>query len=162
MLIFNPRQTVLITCQGEHEVLGKVEQKHDIIPSHWHSPVSQHPPMYAVFLHKSLMAVQLIRSSRCFVVNFMPYELVDTIKTAMRVAGEFTEKCDAIGVHESPCIKIDCFRLKEAVGFLECEVTEEKELGDHVMFIGKVLLSEEGPDVKRPFHVEGDNFTTTR
>lgn len=92
----------------------------------------------------------------------MPFELVDVIKKAMLTSGEFTDKCSTIGAHELPCQKIDCFRLKEAVGYLECEVSEEKEYGDHAMFVGKVLLSEEGPEVKRPFHVEGDKFTTTR
>jgi flavin reductase (DIM6/NTAB) family NADH-FMN oxidoreductase RutF len=108
------------------------------------------------------MAVSLIRSSGCFVVNFIPFSIVDVVKSAMRTSGEYLEKCETIGVHESECEKlVDCFKLKEALGWLECEVIEEKELGDHVMFVGKVLSSFLDHDDKRPFHVDGDKFTTT-
>ena len=162
MIIFNPRQTVLITCRGKYEVLGKAEEKDDIIPLHWHSPISSHPPMYAVFLDKKLMAVSLIRDSGCFVVNFIPFSLVDTVKAAMRTSGEYLEKCETLGLHEVACEKLDSFRLKEALGWLECEVIEEKEFGDHIMFVGKVLFSNLEHDDKRPFHVDGDMFTTTR
>jgi flavin reductase (DIM6/NTAB) family NADH-FMN oxidoreductase RutF len=72
------------------------------------------------------------------------------------------EKCEELGIHEVSCEKIDCFRVKEALGWLECEVVEEKELGDNVMFVGKVLLSQFDRDDKRPFHIEGSRFTTTR
>ncbi len=162
MLIFNPRQTVLITCRGQFDVAGKLEEKDDVVPLSWHSPSSSHPPMYSVFLNKSLMAVSIIRNSGCFVVNFVPFSLTNTIKKAMSTSGEYLEKCDAIGVNEANCEKlVDCFKLKEALGWLECEVVEEKECGDHVMFVGKVLFSQLDRDDKRPFHLEGDKFTTT-
>ncbi|HLF54639.1 MAG TPA: flavin reductase family protein [Candidatus Nanoarchaeia archaeon] len=163
MLIFNPRQTVLITCRGKFEIVGKSEEKDDIVPLHWHSPVSDHPPMYSIFLNKNLMAVQIIRNSGCFVINFIPFSLIDTVKTAMKTSGEYLDKCKTIGINEESCEKlVDCFRLKEALGWLECEVVEEKEYGDHIMFIGKVLFSQLDHDEKRLFHVKGDEFTTTK
>jgi len=163
VLIFNPRQTVLITCRGQYEVVGKIEEKDDIVPCNWHSPTSSHPPLYSIFLEKNLMAVSIIRNSGCFVVNFVPFSMVDIIKAAMRTSGEYLEKCEELGVHEAGCDKlVDSFRLKEALGWLECEVIEEKEVGDHIMFIGKVLFSHLDHDDKRPFHVDGDVFTTTR
>ncbi len=163
MLIFNPRQTVLITCRGKFEIVGKSEEKDDIIPLHWHSPVSDHPPMYSIFLNKKLMAVQIIRSSGCFVINFIPFSLIDTVKAAMRTSGEYLDKCKTLGINEESCEKlVDCFRLKDALGWLECELVEEREYGDHIMFIGKVLFSQLDRDEKRLFHVKGDEFTTTK
>lgn len=163
MLIFNPRQTVLITCRGKFEIMGKIQEKDDVLPCSWHSPVSSHPLLYSIFLDKKLMAVEIIRQSGCFVVNFIPFSLVDTVKAAMRTSGEYLEKCETIGIHETDCEKlVDCFRLKEALGWLECEIMEEKELGDHVMFVGRVLSSFLDHDDKRPFHIDKDIFTTTR
>ncbi len=162
MLIYNPRQTVLITCRGKYTVVGKLEEKDDVVPLQWHSPVSSHPPMYSISLHKDLMAVSIIRNSGCFVVNFIPFSMVNVVKRAMGISGEFLEKCDALGVHEIACEKlVDCFKLKEALGWLECEVIEEKEFGDNVVFIAKVLSSYLERDDKRPFHVDADKFTTT-
>jgi len=161
-MIFNPRQTVLVTCRGKFEVVGKTKEKDDIVPLDWHSPASSHPPMYSIFLNKKLMAVSIIRNSGCFVVNFIPFSLLEKVKSAMRVSGEYLEKCNTIGLHEVNCEKMDCFRLKEALGWLECEVLEEKVYGDYVMFVGKVLLNFLDHDDNRPFHVDGDYFTTTR
>ncbi len=162
MSIYNPRQAVLLTCRGRHVVVGKEVEKDDIVPCSWHCPVSSHPPMYAVVLEKNLMAVSIIRDSGCFVVNFMSFSLSNVIKRAMGISGEFLEKCDALGIHDIACEKlVDCFKLKEALGWLECEVIEEKELGDHSMFIARVLSSYIERDDKRPFLVDGDKFTTT-
>lgn len=162
-LIFNPRQSVLVTCQGNYEVSGVEREKHDVLPCHWHMPVSQHPPTYAISVKRELMAASLIRGSGCFVVNFIPFSLMEKVKRAMGVSGEFLEKISEIGMHEAPCEKlVDCFRLKHAVGWLECEVVDEKEYGDHVVFTGRVVHSYMGVDEKRPFHVEGNEFTTTR
>ena len=47
MLIYNPRQMALVTCKGKHALMGKSTEKHDIVPTTWHSPASSHPPMYA-------------------------------------------------------------------------------------------------------------------
>ncbi len=163
MLIFNPRQIVLVTCRGKYDILGKTEEKDDIVPLTWHSPVSDHPPMYAIFLNKKLMAVSIIRNSGCFVVNFIPFSLIDVVKAAMHTSGEYLDKCRTIGINEDSCEKlVDCFRLKEALGWLECEVVEEKEYGDHIMFIGKVLFSQLDHDEKRLFHIDKDRFTTAQ
>ena len=162
MLIYNPRQMVLITCRGKYKIMGKEEEKDDILPLSWHSPVSSHPPMYAIFVQNNLMAVSIIRESKAFVVNFIPYSFVDKIKQAMGLSGEYTHKCETLGLHEAECEKIDCFKIKEALGWLECEVVEEKEYGDYVLFVARVLSSFLEREDKRPFPIEKDVFTTTR
>lgn len=162
-LIYNPRQLVLVSCQGKHTLMGKDVEKHDILPITWHAPASSHPPMYAIFVNKDLMGAKIIEESRCFAVNFVSYKLFEKSKDSLVVSGEYTNKLATLGIHESPCEKLpDCFRLHDALGWLECEVVEAKEIGDCVLFIGRVLHSEMGNDDLRPFHVEGDTFTTTK
>lgn len=162
MLIYNPRQMALVTCKGKHLLMGKSTEKHDAVPTTWHSPASSHPPMYAVFLDSAHLADKLIRQSGAFVVNFMPMSSVEAVKKAQGISGEYTEKLEQIGLHEAPCEKlVDCFRVKEAVGWLECELVEEKTIGDHSLFIGRVVHSWMERDEKRVFHIEGSEFTTT-
>ncbi len=162
MLIFNPRQTVLITCSGPATVLGKkVENQEEIIPLDWHSPASHEPPKYAIFLSKLLCATEIIRESRVFAVNFMPYTAKDKVLRAGLEHGEFTQKFDSIGFTRGMCEKIDCPKISEASGHLECEVENETDCGDHILFIGKVVWSELHKKEKRLFHVDGMEFTTT-
>ena len=161
--IYNPRQTILVTCRGTHKVLGNNREKDDVLPLSWHSPVSAHPPLYAIVVKKGLMAASIIRDSKCFVVNFVPFTLIEKVKAAMSMSGEYLDKPDKIGIHEADCETLpDCFKLKHALGWLECELQEERPLGDHILFIGKVLHSRQDRFDRRPFHIDGDDFTTTR
>ncbi|MBI4148109.1 flavin reductase family protein [Candidatus Woesearchaeota archaeon] len=161
-LIFNPRQTILISCAGPATVLGKrVEDQEEIIPLDWHSPASHEPPLYAIFLSKQLCATEIIRESQVFAVNFMAYLHKDKVLRAGLEHGEFTKKFESIGFTRQTCEKIDCPKIGEALGHLECEVQHEIDCGDHVLFLGKVVWSELHRKEKRLFHVDADEFTTT-
>lgn len=162
-LIYNPRQLVLISCQGKHTLFGKEIEKHDILPITWHAPASSHPPMYAIFVNKELMGAKIIEESRCFVVNFVSYNLFESVQEKLTVSGEYSDKLGELGLRETACEKLpDCFALRDAIGRLECEVIESKEVGDSLMFLGRVIHSEMGNNDARAFHMEGDRFTTTK
>ena len=158
--INNPRQTALISCRGPAEIMGVKEEINDIIPVDWHSPASYDPRRYLVLISKKSPALERIRSSQAFVVNFMPYDLVDKI---IACGKEFKkDEFKQVGLTETPSEKlIDCPRIKEAVAWLECEVFNEIDVGDHVLFIGNVMHSELVKEAKRPFHVDGEFYTTT-
>lgn len=57
----NPRQTVLVTCRD----------KDNIITLDWHTPLSFYPMMYAISVGKTRYSLELIRKSKCSVVNFI-------------------------------------------------------------------------------------------
>ena len=163
MIIFNPRQTVLISCHGKLKTLGKEVEKHDIFPLNWHSPASWNPGMYAIFVSKLMPAVEIIRNSKSFVVNFIPYTLKQAVIKAGKHHGEHVEKAELIGLHHAPCEKlVDNFRIKEAIAWLECEVVEEKEVGDHILFLARVVWSHLEKPERRLFHIDADKFTTTK
>lgn len=158
--INNPRQTVLVSCRGPATLLGVEEHINDIIPLDWHSPASYDPRKYIILVSKKAPALERIRSSGAFVVNFMPYEFKDKV---IKCGKEFKkDEFQEVGLTAAPSEKlIDCPRIKEAIAWLECEVEQETDVGDHVLFIGKVLHTDFITDAKRLFHVDGDVYTTT-
>lgn len=161
--IFNPRQTVLISCRGRREHLGRTEELDDLFPLDWHSPASWDPPVYAILVSKKLVALELIRSSGVFVVNFMPFGLVDAVIAAGKHTSEFHEKWEEIGLRKNECEKlVDCPRVAESAGWLECQMQNELDCGDHVLIIGRVAYSHLERDVSRTFHIDGTHYTTTR
>ena len=164
MLIFNPLQIVMVTCRAKTEVFGKEKEAHDIAVTSWHSPASMEPSSYVVFLSTKLtFPIDIIRKSGVFCVNFIPYQLRSAAVFSARHTGEHLDKFKETELTMSECDKIDCPRISEAVGHLECELLEEKNTGDHVMFIGKVVFSDlKEPDVKRLFQKDENRFTTTR
>lgn len=164
VLIFNPMQVVMITCRAKTKVLGKEKEAQDIVVTSWHSPASMEPSTYAVFISTKLtMALDMIRKSKVFCINFVPYQLHAAAAFCARHAGEHLDKFKETELTASECDKIDCPMITEAVGHLECELLEEKKLGDHVLLLGKVVYSDlKEPDVKRLFQKDENRFTTTR
>jgi len=164
MYIYNPRQTVLVTCRGQikDKFSGKENIKDNIIVLDWHTPLSFNPFLYAISVGKTRFSLNLIKESKVFAVNFMPFYLKDDILFCGRNSGEYLDKFEKTSLTKEESEKIDCPRIKQALAYLECEVIQEIDSGDHILFIGKVVYSEEKEKGKRIFHLENDNFTTTQ
>lgn len=160
--IANPRQTILVSCEAEAEIVGKKALKKNIMTLDWHMPLSFEPPMYAIAVGKARFSCGLIQKSRCFAVNFMPESMKKEVLFCGRNTGQFMDKFKASGLAEEECEEIHCPRIKEALAWLECEVVEEVETGDHITFIGKVVHMSVKKEGKRLFHKGKDDFTTTK
>jgi len=163
VLLYNPRQMVFVTCRGTITLVGREQEREFIIPTAWHSPMSQHPAMYGVVLPSFREhAITAIRSEGRFVVNFMAESakkaavLLSDHKTA------FDEPFSTANLTRVEAQQVPCPRIDEAVGWAECEVHQEIKVGDHILFVGRILHADL-PDKKskRLFHVQEDEFTTT-
>jgi len=159
--IHSPRQVVLVSSREEVEVLGKKSEKDDIITVAWHSPVSMDPELYMVSIGKTRFSRELIQESGVFVVNFIPYILKKQAVFCGTNSGKYMDKFKESGLTKEECEKIDCCRIKEALGYLECRVVDHIEAGDHILFIGRVLHSDFKHKRDRLFQDEKE-FTTTK
>jgi flavin reductase (DIM6/NTAB) family NADH-FMN oxidoreductase RutF len=56
---------------------------------------------------------------------------------------------------------IDCPKIKQALGFLECGVANKVGTGAHILFIAEVISFDLKQKSRRLFHLEGDGFITT-
>ena len=149
----NPRQTILLTCRAEG--------KDNVMTLDWHTPLSFQPMMYAVSIGKTRYSLELVRKSKVFVVNFVPKELEKAVLYCGRYSGRNIEKFKEAGLKKEEAETIDCPRISGALGYLECQVEKEIEVGDHILFIAKVTKANLKKEGKRLFHLFGDKFTTT-
>lgn len=158
-----PRQVILVTCRGsvKSKFSPDMEVKDNIITLSWHMPVSSKPELYAIAVGKERYSMNLIKESDVFVVNFMPYKLKDAVLFCGRNSGEYIDKFKETGLKKEEAEKIDCCRIKQATGCLECETVNQIEAGDHIILIGKVLKTVDNKKNKKIFQVSGDKFTTT-
>jgi len=161
--VVNPRQVILITSRARivPKFKAKEEEKDNIMTAAWHMPVSFEPPLYAISVGKKRYSLELIRKSKSFVVNFMPYSMKKEVLLAGRTTGVHLDKFEKIGLGKEDAETIDCCRIKEALACLECEVEQEIEAGDHIIFIGRVLKVIKNKGGKRIYQIRGDKFTTT-
>lgn len=159
--IINPRQTALISCRAETDILGKKTTKDNLITVDWHTPLSFEPMMYGFAITKKRFSYELVNKSGVFAVNFMPALLEKYVLFCGRHSGKHMDKFSETELSIEECEKIDCCKVREAIATLECEVINEIQTGDHVFFIGKVVYAELKKGGKRVFHVIDDEFTTT-
>lgn len=150
----NPRQVILVTCRDKG--------KDNIITLDWHMPLSFYPMMYAIAIGKTRYSLKLIENSGVFVVNFMNKNFEKEILFCGRHSGKDFDKFAETGLEKEEAEKINCPRIKESLGFLECQVVRKIEVGDHFLFIAKVLNSNLKKPGRRLFHLWGDKFTTTK
>lgn len=158
----NPRQTVLVTTRFEDNILGKDILKDNVTAIDWHMPTSVDPPLYAISLKKDQYSSELIRKSKCFVVNFVGFEMADKVaKVGVQVYGKHRDKFRESGLKKEDADSIDCCRVAEALTWLECTLVNEFETGSNSIFIGQVQRVYHNKHGKKLFHVERDKFTTT-
>jgi flavin reductase (DIM6/NTAB) family NADH-FMN oxidoreductase RutF len=146
---------VLVTCRHEG--------KDNLIAVAWHMPTSFRPPLYALSIGKPRFSHDMIKGAGAFCVNFISGEQKDMMlkcgTTSRRKVDKFTE----FKIGKEECEKIDCPRIKEAIGFAECRVIDAVETGDHTIFIGEIMSSDlegGGKMRKRIYHIEGSEFAT--
>lgn len=151
--ITNPRQTILLSCRSRG--------KDNMITLDWHTPLSFEPMMYTVSIGKTRFSLNLIKESKAFVINFMSKNFEKEILYCGQHSGKTLDKFKETGLEKEEAETIDCPRIKQALGYLECKVEKEIEAGDHILFIAKVSKAELKEKRKRLFHLFDDKFTTT-
>ena len=148
--IANPRQVILVTSRWQ--------DKDDIITLAWHTPLSFEPMMYAISVGKKRYSLKLIRNSKVFVVNFISKEFKKDILLCGEVSGREVDKFKSTNFEKEEAETINCPRIKQALGYLECRVVEEIETGDHILFIGRVTKAELRKHGVKLFHISGDKL----
>ncbi len=154
------KQTVLISCRGEANILGKEEIKDNIITIDWHMQTSFTPFLYTISIGTTRFSHDIIDKSKVFCVNYIPFSLKDKVLFCGKNTGSTMDKFKEAGLTKEECDKIDCSKIKEAVGYLECQVVDQIETGDHTIFIGKVLNEKLKSNEGRTYHKEGSEFNT--
>ena len=92
----------------------------------------------------------------------MTHQLKKEVEECGRISGKYINKFEKINLTKEEAEKVDCPKVKEAIGYLECETIQEVETGDHIIFIGKVINKELKTEKQRVFHTTGNRFTTNK
>ena len=148
-----PRQVALVTSRHAG--------KDNIITLAWHMPTSFSPGMYAISIGRTRFSHDMIKDSGVFCVNFMHAEHRRGMEVCGSVSGSGTDKFKESGFGKEECEKIDCPRIKQSAGFLECKVVGSMETGDHTIFVGDVLNSGLRSSGERLYHITGNRFATS-
>jgi len=102
----------------------------------WMSPVSFEPLHLMIAVDKLHYSVDFLKSTKNFVLNILKSD-------QMKLAGAFARssmggenKLDKVKTRES---QTGAAILTEALSYFDCEVVKSIEVGDHILFVGKVV-----------------------
>jgi flavin reductase (DIM6/NTAB) family NADH-FMN oxidoreductase RutF len=159
-----PMQTVLVTC---NDASGNT----NIITLAWHTPLSSRPPLYGISIAPKRYSHALIEKSKEFVVNFIPYSLVETAQFCGTHSGRSTDKLSKTGITLKPSRKLSTSLIEEGYAHLECKLTQSVPVGDHTLFVGEVVAISADEDAFtdellrtdtiHPLYYIGENAYTT-
>ena len=162
--VTNPKQVILVSSRADikDSFSTEAKSKDNIFTLGWHMQVSHVPPLYAISAGKERYSTRLIQESKVFVVNFMDMKFKDEVLYCGTNRGEHIDKFKETGLEKEEAEKIECPRIKQASGYLECKVINEIDAGDHIIFIGEVLKMDVKKQGKRIFQKGGNVFITTK
>ena len=107
----------------------------------WTMIASYEPPMMAIAVAKTHYSIKTIRHSKCFTIAFPSSQMADAALFFGSRSGRDTDKFAQFRCKTLPAKKIDSVLLADAVANFECTLESQISVGDHIIFIGKVVAS---------------------
>ncbi|MGI8554354.1 MAG: flavin reductase family protein [Dehalococcoidia bacterium] len=144
----------------------------DVMPVAWSMPLSADPPFVGVCVHISRHTHDMIRFSEEFALNFPGRALLNHGQYYGSVSGRDLDKLEASRLPTFNARKVEAPLLEGCVAFIECGVEDALRIGDHTLFVGRVLAvtaDEEAfnetwllqDDTEKPLHYLGGAFYAT-
>jgi flavin reductase (DIM6/NTAB) family NADH-FMN oxidoreductase RutF len=111
----------------------------DVTPVAWSMPVSAVPPLVGVCVHPTRHAHDMIRFSEEFALNIPSPALINHAAYYGSVSGRDVDKLDISKLPTFKARKVEAPLLEGCVGYIECGLEDAIRIGDHTLFVGRVL-----------------------
>lgn len=111
----------------------------DVAPVAWSMPMSAEPPFVGICVHSSRHTHDMIKFSEEFALNFPGPALLNHVQYYGSVSGRDLDKLELSRLPTFNARKIEAPLLEGCVAFIECGVEDALRIGDHTLFIGRVV-----------------------
>jgi len=160
--ILSPRCTVIITTRDK-------EGRPNAAPFSFVTPVSSTPPLVLFSSAPQRHTLANVRATGEFVLNVAPEEILDNLWVCAKAFPEGINEISESGLTERKSTVVAVPGIEECIGWVECKLEFEKEAGDHILVVGRVVnvefkdeFSREGQfdlSVAKPvMHIWGTKF----
>lgn len=162
--VLHPRPVYLVVSRSSDGRLN-------VMAASWVTPVSDEPFLVAVSIWKGSLTHQFIKETGEFTINVPSEKHVNLVYKAGALSGREVDKIQALGLKTIASSVIKTPGLDDMLGFLECRVVNEVDLGESTLFIAQVeaihvqreLYTRYGWDLSKAkilLHHGGRAFTT--
>lgn len=144
----------------------------NVMPAAFVTPLSIDPPLVGVAVHPSRHTHDMIKYSEEFALNVPTRQLLHHVQYVGSVSGVELNKMELTRLPTFAARKVDAPLLEACVGWIECGVHDAFTIGDHTLFVGKVVAAQAEKDAfdetwlladpeERPLHYLGINLYAT-
>ncbi len=130
--------------------------RHNVIPVAWHMPLSSDPPLVGIGIEQSRYSADLIDHAQAFAINLPTRELLHHVHYLGTLTGEEVDKFEATQLDTFASQKINTPLIEGCAAWLECEVQDAIQLGDHILFVGLVVAVQVDPAAFEDRWLAGD------
>jgi flavin reductase (DIM6/NTAB) family NADH-FMN oxidoreductase RutF len=133
----------------------------DALSAVWVTPVSTRPPRVGVMLSPERYSYSLIRRSKLFAVNRLPFRYVKQMAFIGDVSKRYQlNKIAVSGLHLAAGRTAGVRVIREADAIIECRLSLTLEAGDHDILIGTVACAYATRDFENVWDMEKERFAS--
>ena len=111
----------------------------DVMPAIWVAPVSRTPPLLAVAVQPSRYSHDMIRFAEEFALNFPGRDLMNHVQYFGLVSGREVNKLELAKLPTFKSQKVAAPLIEGCLAYIECGLEDALRLGDHTLFVGRVV-----------------------
>jgi flavin reductase (DIM6/NTAB) family NADH-FMN oxidoreductase RutF len=112
---------------------------HNAMPVAYAMPLSMRPPLIGIAVHPSRYSYDIIRKTDEFALNIPTRELLHHIQYLGSLSGADFDKLELTNLPNFRARKVGTVLLEGCVGWIECSLDDAIEMGDHFLFVGRVV-----------------------
>ncbi|MEX1194358.1 MAG: flavin reductase family protein [Dehalococcoidia bacterium] len=114
--------------------------KTDVMPVIWTTPLSRVPPFIGVVVNQARHTHDMVRFSEEFALNFPARDLMNHSQYMGTVSGADVDKIELTKLPTYRASKVTAPLIENCIAWIECGLEDTMRIGDHTLFIGRVLV----------------------
>jgi flavin reductase (DIM6/NTAB) family NADH-FMN oxidoreductase RutF len=114
----------------------------NVMPAAFVTPLSFDPPLVGLAVHPQRHTHDMIKCSEQFALNIPGRELLHHTQYLGSVSGREADKLELTKLPTFSARRIDVPLLEGCLGYIECGVEDAYTMGDHTLFVGKVVAAQ--------------------
>ena len=115
---------------------------YNVMPAALVTPLSFDPPLIGLAVHPTRHTHDMIKYSEEFALNLPTGELLHHCQYLGGVSGREADKLELTKLPTFRARRVDAPLLEGCLGYIECGVEDALIIGDHTLFVGKVVAAQ--------------------
>jgi flavin reductase (DIM6/NTAB) family NADH-FMN oxidoreductase RutF len=115
---------------------------HNVMPLAFFTPLSFDPPLIGIAVHPARHTHDMIKYSEEFALNVPSRELLHHTQYLGSVSGLELNKLELTKLPTFRARRVEAPLLEGCLAYIECGVQDAYTIGDHTLFVGKVVAAQ--------------------